>query len=113
MSTIILLERVRLRHVVSRRRVSGLASDSTSFVDRLSLPSTLLLTSMALDTIHMMTQKTTKLLPDTSTIRPCVVKTTHSMGSKGIFIIQNDEDEAEFAQFLEDSGHPTFVVSTL
>jgi carbamoylphosphate synthase large subunit len=62
------------------------------------------------DTIHMMTQKTTKLLPDTSTIRPCVVKTTHSMGSKGIFIIQNDDDEAEFAKFLEDSGHPTFVI---
>jgi hypothetical protein len=26
------------------------------------------------DAIHMMTQKTTKLLPDTRTIRPCVVK---------------------------------------
>lgn len=62
------------------------------------------------DTIHMMTQKTTKLLPDTSTVRPCVVKTTHSMGSKGIFIIQNDQDEAEFAQFLQESGNPTFVI---
>jgi hypothetical protein len=33
------------------------------------------------------------------------------MGSKGIFIIQNDEDEAEFEKFLDDSGHPTFVVT--
>jgi len=63
------------------------------------------------DAIHLMTQMTTKLLPDTRTSRPCVVKTTHSMGSKGIFIIQNDNDEAEFEQFLEDSGHPTFVVT--
>jgi len=39
------------------------------------------------DAIHMMTQKTTSLLPDTRTVRPCVVKTTHSMGSKGIFIM--------------------------
>ena len=63
------------------------------------------------DAIHLMTQMTTKLLPDTRTSRPCVVKTTHSMGSKGIFIIQNDDDEKEFEQFLEDSGHPTFVVT--
>jgi hypothetical protein len=63
------------------------------------------------DAIHLMTQKTTKLLPDTRTSRPCVVKTTHSMGSKGIFIINNDEDEAEFEQFLVDSGNPTFVVT--
>jgi len=63
------------------------------------------------DAIHLMTQMTTKLLPDTRTSRPCVVKTTHSMGSKGIFIIQNDADEAEFEQFLVESGHPTFVVT--
>jgi hypothetical protein len=63
------------------------------------------------DAIHLMTQKTTKLLPDTHNVRPCVVKTTHSMGSKGIFIINNDEDEAEFEQFLVDSGNPTFVVT--
>lgn len=63
------------------------------------------------DAIHLMTQKTTKLLPDTRTSRPCVVKTTHSMGSKGIFIIRNDEDEAEFEQFLQESGSPTFVVT--
>lgn len=63
------------------------------------------------DAIHLMTQKTTKLLPDTRTSRPCVVKTTHSMGSKGIFIIRNDEDEKEFEDFLTESGNPTFVVT--
>jgi hypothetical protein len=63
------------------------------------------------DAIHLMTQKTTELLLDTKTVRPCVVKTTHSMGSKGIFIIQNDDDEAEFEKFYEESGHPTYVVT--
>ena len=63
------------------------------------------------DSIVLMTQKTTRLLPDTRSVRPCVVKTTHSMGSKGIFIIRNDEDEKEFADFLEESGNPTFVVT--
>jgi hypothetical protein len=63
------------------------------------------------DAIHLMTQKTTNLLPDTSTTRPCVVKTTHSMGSKGTFIITNDKQEAEFEQFLVDYGDPTFVVT--
>ena len=63
------------------------------------------------DAIHLMTQKTTRLLPDTRTSRPCVVKTTHSMGSKGIFIIRNDEDEKEFETFLAESGNPTFVVT--
>jgi D-alanine-D-alanine ligase-like ATP-grasp enzyme len=62
------------------------------------------------DAIHLMTQKTTKILTDTRTKRPCVVKTTHSMGSKGIFIINDDEDEAEFEQFLVDSGNPSYVV---
>jgi len=33
------------------------------------------------------------------------------MGSKGIFIIQNDQDEAEFEQFLKESGEPTFIVT--
>jgi hypothetical protein len=63
------------------------------------------------DAIHLMTQKTTKLLPDTSTTRPCVVKTTHSMGSKGTFIITNDKEEADFEKFLVDSGEPPFVVT--
>jgi hypothetical protein len=62
------------------------------------------------DAIHLMTQKTTTLLPNTRTKRPCVVKTTHSMGSKGIFIINDDEDDAEFEQFLVDSGNPSYVV---
>ena len=63
--------------------------------------------------VHSLSQysQTTKLLPDTRTVRPCVVKTTHSMGSKGIFIIQNDKDEEEFEHFLEISGNPTFVVT--
>lgn len=63
------------------------------------------------DAIHLMTQKTTKLLPDTKTVRPCVVKTTHSQGSKGIFVIQDDDDEVEFEAFLRESGNPTFVVT--
>lgn len=33
------------------------------------------------------------------------------MGSKGIFIINNDDDEAEFEKYLADSGNPTFVVT--
>lgn len=61
--------------------------------------------------IHLMTQKTTRLLSDTHTSRPCVVKTTHSMGSKGIFIIQNDADEKEFEEFLHTSGNPPFVIT--
>jgi ATP-grasp domain len=63
------------------------------------------------DSIVLMTQKTTKLLPDTRVSRPCVVKTTHSMGSKGIFIIRNDEDEYRFQKYLLESGKPTFVVT--
>jgi len=62
------------------------------------------------DAIHLMTQKTTKILPDTRTKRPCVVKTTHSMGSKGIFIINDDDDEREFEQFLIEAGNPSYVV---
>ena len=63
------------------------------------------------DSIHLMTNKTTRLLEDTRTVRPCVVKTTHSMGSKGIFIINDDKDDEEFQQFLKESGEPTFVVT--
>lgn len=63
------------------------------------------------DALHLMTKRTTKLLPCTKVERPCVVKTTHSMGSKGIFVVRNDEDEDEFQQFLAESGNPTFVVT--
>ena len=63
------------------------------------------------DSIHLMTNKTTRLLEDTRTVRPCVVKTTHSMGSKGIFIINDDKDDEEFQQFLRESGEPTFVIT--
>jgi hypothetical protein len=58
-----------------------------------------------------MTQKTTRLLENTKEVRPCVVKTTHSMGSKGIFIISDDEDKREFEEFLAEAGNPTFVVT--
>lgn len=63
------------------------------------------------DAIYLMTQKTTKLLANTQDERPCVAKVTHAMGSKGIFVISNDEDEAAFNQFLSESGHPNFVVT--
>jgi hypothetical protein len=33
------------------------------------------------------------------------------MGSKGIFVIRNDEDEEEFNQFLKESGNPTYVIT--
>ena len=63
------------------------------------------------NSIHLMTQRTTRLLPDTRSCRPCVVKTTHSMGSKGIFIIENDNDEKDFEEFLRISGNPPFVIT--
>jgi formate-dependent phosphoribosylglycinamide formyltransferase (GAR transformylase) len=63
------------------------------------------------DALPLMTQKTAKLLANTKQQRPCVCKTTHSMGGKGIFVIHNDEDEAEFNQFLQDAGTPTYVIT--
>jgi hypothetical protein len=63
------------------------------------------------DAIHLMTNKTTRLLANTQDERPCVAKVTHAMGSKGIFVIRNDEDEVEFNEFLLESGNPTFVVT--
>lgn len=63
------------------------------------------------DALHLMTDKTTKLLQSTKLQRPCVVKTTHSMASKGIFIIRDDNDEEEFQSFLKESGNPTYVVT--
>src|SRR3569832_390536 len=48
------------------------------------------------DALHLMTKKTPKMLNSTSIQRPCIVKTTHSMGSKGIFVIRTDEDEEQF-----------------
>lgn len=63
------------------------------------------------DALHLMSKRTTKLLPNTRDTRPCVAKTTHSMGSKGIFVIRNDDDEAEFETFLAESGNPTFVIT--
>lgn len=58
-----------------------------------------------------MTKQTTSLLPNTKTQRPCIAKTTHSMASKGIFVIRNDEDELAFEEYISQSGKPTFVVT--
>ena len=63
------------------------------------------------DSIVRMTERTTKLLADTRTSRPCVVKTTHSMGGRGIFVIRNDNDQADFEQFLVDAGNPRYLVT--
>jgi len=65
------------------------------------------------DVINEMTDKTTKLLPNTKTVRPCIAKVTHAKGSLGIFVIRNDDDEAEFAEFLDISGNPDYVVTEL
>jgi hypothetical protein len=51
------------------------------------------------------------MLSNTRDQRPCICKTTHSMGSKGIFIIRNDEDELAFQAFITETGNPTFVVT--
>jgi biotin carboxylase len=40
-----------------------------------------------------------------------VVKVTHAMGSRGIFIIRNDEDEVECFQCLQQTGQPDYVVT--
>jgi ATP-grasp domain len=63
------------------------------------------------DALHLMTKNTPKLLNNTRDVRPCICKTTHSMGSKGIFVIRNDEDEKAFEEFLAETGNPTFVVT--
>lgn len=63
------------------------------------------------DALCFMTQKTTKILDRKQQQRPCVAKTTHSMASKGIFVIRNDEDEKAFDAFLQESGQPSYVVT--
>jgi hypothetical protein len=63
------------------------------------------------DALNLITLKTTRLLANTQDKRPCICKTTHSMGSRGIFVIRTDQDEHDFNQFLEESGNPTFVVT--
>jgi ATP-grasp domain len=64
------------------------------------------------DALHLMTHKTTKRFNSTKPPnRPCIAKVTHSMASKGIFVIRNDDDEAEFEEFLAMSGNPNFVVT--
>lgn len=63
------------------------------------------------DAIHLMTNKTPKLYLNTRDIRPCICKTTHSMGGKGIFVIHNDVDEQEFHQYLLDHHNPPFIIT--
>ncbi|CAB9531400.1 ATP-grasp domain [Seminavis robusta] len=63
------------------------------------------------DAIPLMTTLTTKLLPDTKQVRPCIAKVNHSMGSRGIFVIRDDNDENEFLEFLQETGNPPYVVS--
>jgi hypothetical protein len=65
------------------------------------------------DVIHLMTKKTAKLLPNTKDHRPCIAKVTHSMSSKGIFMIRTDEDEQELQSYLNESGNPNFVVTEI
>jgi hypothetical protein len=63
------------------------------------------------DALHLISDKTPKLFQCTKMNRPCIAKVTHSMASKGIFVIRNDDDEAEFEAFLQESGNPTFIIS--
>ena len=65
------------------------------------------------DAIHLMTKKTAKLLANTKDHRPCIAKVTHSMSSKGIFMIRSDDDEQELQNYLNESGNPNFVVTEL
>ena len=63
------------------------------------------------ENLRLMTDKTTELLPNTRVERPCIAKTTHSMASKGIFVIRSDEDEREFEEYIAISGKPNYVVN--
>lgn len=51
-----------------------------------------------------------EVYPDTKFKRPCVVKLTHGLGSVGIFIIRNDDDEEEWLEFYNTNHKPTFIV---
>ena len=64
------------------------------------------------DAINLMTDKATKLFPNTEDIRPCVAKVTHAMGSLGIFVIQNDNDEEKFFDFVEKTENPSYVITS-
>jgi hypothetical protein len=63
------------------------------------------------DALHLMTKRTPKFLANTQDTRPCIAKVTHSMASKGIFVINNDDDEEELFEFLESTGRPNYVVT--
>jgi hypothetical protein len=63
--------------------------------------------------IPIITSHTTKILPSMQPVfRPCVVKVEQSMGSRGIFVIRNDADEADVEKFLKDAGNPDFIVTS-
>jgi predicted ATP-grasp superfamily ATP-dependent carboligase len=61
--------------------------------------------------IPHMTKLTTKLLADTEVERPCVVKVSHSMGSRGIFLVRNDEEQEEVLKLIDETGKPSYVVT--
>jgi hypothetical protein len=61
--------------------------------------------------IPQMTKLTTKLLTDTTVERPCVVKVNHSMGSRGIFLVRNDEEQEEVLKLIAETGKPSYVVT--
>lgn len=63
------------------------------------------------DAIPCMTTRTTKLLPNTKDVRPCVAKVTHAFANLGIFVIHNDDDEKEFLDFLQENDDPAYVVT--
>ena len=54
--------------------------------------------------IPEMTAHSPKHYADTKAVRPCVVKVTHAMGSLGIFVIRDDDEEKELLKFLEKTG---------
>ncbi|GMH54107.1 hypothetical protein TrLO_g12802 [Triparma laevis f. longispina] len=61
--------------------------------------------------IPEMTAHSPKHYADTKAVRPCVVKVTHAMGSLGIFVIRDDDDEKELLNFLEKTGQPDIAVT--
>lgn len=66
------------------------------------------------DILPLITSQTPRFLPSARPCRrPCIVKTTHSSGSRGIFVIGSDHDERAFQKFWEEAGHPQFVITEL
>jgi hypothetical protein len=66
------------------------------------------------DILPLITSQTPRFLPSARPCRrPCIVKTTHSSGSRGIFVIASDHDERAFQAFWEEARHPKFVITEL